>query len=470
MANNIKLQWNGKRILPEITPQPLETLEKFKPYPINDQSKLDNWVDGQTGPKNYPLHWYNRLILGDNLHILSSLEKDGFAGRVDLIYIDPPFATGNDFLYSIKLGKKKKKVKLAYQDSWGKDLSVYLQLMYDRLVLMHRILSESGLIYIHLDYHVAPYVKVILDEIFGVEQYRNEIIWCYGGGGIPKSDFPRKHDTIFRYSKTDNYTYNVEYRPYKETTTKVGGGRHSLTSGGGKLRKEGTPINDWWTDIKRVTSYKAEWVPFPTQKPVDLLERIIRTSTNEGDLVCDFFGGSGTTAIAAEKLGRRWILSDISSYSLLTAKKRLFGLSNPNNKESHALRPFQFQTIKWALDSKPAIKPLLNLNEVTYDYHVVDNILHIEIANFVIKNSELLEEVAETDHVHFSDYIDYIAIDFEYNGKFFNNMWRSYRNQRKNIETKIVYHYPNVGKKIVLLKIIDIFGNWLSEKIEINLK
>ena len=346
MVNEIKIQWNGKQTHREVPRFSFETLEQFKINTIKNPAKLDKWIDEKNWPKTYPPQWSNRLIWGDNLYVLSSLLKN-YSGKLDLIYIDPPFATGNNFTYSIKVGKKRKKTKkLAYQDSWGKDLSTYLQFIYDRLFLMKRLLSDSGLIYVHLDHHMSPYIKIILDEIFGVEQFRNEIIWCYGGGGIPKLDFPRKHDTIFRYSKTNSYTYNVEYRPYKETTTKVGGGRHSLTSGGGKLRKEGTPINDWWSDIKRVTSYKAEWVPYPTQKPRDLIERIIRTSTNEGDLVADFFGGSGTTAVAAEKLGRRWILSDISEYSLLTTQKRLFKLNNPNNKGDCTLRPFKLQSLK----------------------------------------------------------------------------------------------------------------------------
>ena len=200
----------------------------------------------------------------------------------------------------------------------------FLSFLYPRLKKMRELLSEKGSIYVHIDWHVGHYVKILLDDIFGKENFRNEIIWCYGGGAIPKNDFPRKHDVIMRYTKNENYIFNTQYRPYSESTLSVGGGRHSLSSGGGALDLErGTPLNDWWSDIPRVTSYSGEYTSYATQKPEKLLERIIKVSTNENDLVADFFGGSGTTAAVAKKLGRCGIYCDQNKVAYEIAKERI---------------------------------------------------------------------------------------------------------------------------------------------------
>jgi hypothetical protein len=167
-----------------------------------------------------------------------------------------------------------------------------------------------------------------MDKIFGYDNFRNEIIYCYGGGGIPKRDFPRKHDNILRYTKDcEAYeTFNTEYRPYGDWT-KAHQPRHSLTAGGTALDTErGTPLNDWWNDITHLTSYQKEWVGYPTQKPEQLIERIIKISTKEGDVVADFFVGGGTTPAVAQRLGRRWIASDISRIAVEVTKGRILRL------------------------------------------------------------------------------------------------------------------------------------------------
>lgn len=281
-----------------------------------------------------------KIYCGDNLLVMRrDLQLRGI--KVDLVYLDPPFFTGKVQKGTWKPGA----MEISYEDSkvfwgvkghqdaptWIKEVArmgggafaSYLFYMRRRLAAIKKIMKDTATIYLHCDYRASHYLKIALDEIFGRKNFRNEIIWCYAGGGIPKKDFPRKHDTIFRYTKSDNYTFNVEYRPYSEGTLKVGGGRHSLTSGGKKVDTErGTPINDWWADLAKLTSYQKEWLGYPTQKPENLLERIISTSSNEGDLVLDPFCGCGTAIGVAHKLGRQWIGIDISQDACMVMENR----------------------------------------------------------------------------------------------------------------------------------------------------
>ena len=278
--------------------------------------------------------WRNKLIWGDNKYIMSSLLHE-FAGKINLIYIDPPFATGADFSINIKLGDlewtKEASVieEKAYRDTWGRGLDSYLQMMYDRLVLMRELLADNGAIYVHLDWHVGHYVKIIMDEIFGKENFRNELVWCYSGGGIPQNEFPNKHDIMLWYTKSDSWVFNIQYRPYSEGTVQRGRTKVKGVYAERGLRPEGTPINDWWADIPKITSpTDYEKLYFPTQKSEALMERIINVASNEGDLVADFFCGSGTTGAVSEKLNRRWILSDLSKFAIHTTRKRLLNLHN----------------------------------------------------------------------------------------------------------------------------------------------
>lgn len=269
--------------------------------------------------------WNNMIVQGDNLQFLKtcyrnedSLIKDKVKGKVKLIYIDPPFATESDF--------GGKDGQHSYSDK--KARSEFLESLRERLIYFSELLSDEGSIYVHLDQKMGHYVKVIMDEVFGKDRYKNEIVWCYGGGATPKTNFPQKHDNILRYTKTNRSIFNTQFRPYSESTLKIGGGRHSLTSGGEALDLEkGTPINDWWTDIPRVTSYTLEYTTYPTQKPEMLLERIIEVSSNKGDIVLDCFAGSGTTGAVAEKLGRRWIMCDFGKHAIYTMQKRILRIA-----------------------------------------------------------------------------------------------------------------------------------------------
>lgn len=216
---------------------------------------------------------------------------------IDLIYADPPFNTGKDWG--------------AYDDRWA-GLDEYLAFMNERLLEMYRLLKPTGSLYLHCDWRANAYLRIALDRIFGRRNFRNAIAWCYSGGSSPSKDFRRKHDTILRYAKTERATFHVQYQPYSGDVPLLRASAKGMSARRGMaLRPEGMPLNDWWSDIKPIINWDSERTGYPTQKPLKLLERIIRASSNPGDLVFDPFLGSGTTAIAAESLKREWTGCDL---------------------------------------------------------------------------------------------------------------------------------------------------------------
>ena len=290
--------------------------------------------------------WMNRLIYGDNLLAMQALlagdeatSLPSLRGKVDLIYIDPPFDSKADYRTKINLPgidiEQKPTVieQFAYSDTWQDGTVSYLKMLYPRLVLMRELLSDKGSIYVHIDWHVGHYVKMILDDVFGKNNFRNEIIWGYDIGGRGETEFAKKHDTLLLYAKSISRAYfdptNI-YIPYK---TQVEGRKNPLISLE-KLERGKIPTNVW-TDIP-VNLVMSQRVNYQTQKPGKLLERIIYSSSNEGDLVCDFFGGSGTTAAVAERLGRRWITTDIGKPAILVMRKRFI---------DQEVKPFLYQCI-----------------------------------------------------------------------------------------------------------------------------
>ncbi|MHB1201119.1 MAG: DNA methyltransferase, partial [Polaromonas sp.] len=260
---------------------------------------------------------------------------------MDLIYIDPPFDSKADYrtkvtLPGVELEQKPTVIEqFAYSDTWSDGTASYLAMITPRLILMRELLADTGSIYVHLDWHVGHYVKLTMDEVFGKSNFHNEIIYCYSGGGVPTSEMPRKHDTIFWYSKGTTWTFNAQYRPYSEGTLQRG--RTAVKGPDAELRAEGTPINDWWPDIKKITSpTDPEKLYYDTQKSEELLSRIIKMGSREDSLVLDIFGGTGTAAAVAEKLGRRWITSDIGKPSCMVMRKRLI---------DQDAKPFLYQAI-----------------------------------------------------------------------------------------------------------------------------
>jgi len=304
---------------------------------------------------------------------MSSLIKQGWAGKINLIYIDPPFFTGADFTIRTKLGsdriEKEPSIieERAYKDTWSNGIASYLKYMYERLVLMRELLAENGSIYVHLDEKLGHYVKVMMDEIFGYENYINEIIWIYKRWTATANKFQKLHDTILLYSKSSQYTFNQLLVPYDDKeahyTEKDEKGEFRWQYLRGEkyklYKKEGVKMGDWW-DIDYINSMALERVDFPTQKPEALLKRIILASSNEGDIVADFFCGSGTTLAVAEKLGRRWIGCDLSKFAIQVTRKRLLDIHNSKDlmteedkKYRNPAKPFElwnignYETVYW---------------------------------------------------------------------------------------------------------------------------
>ena len=299
--------------------------------------------------------WMNRLVYGDNLLTMQALLAGdpqtglpSLRGKVDLIYIDPPFDSKADYRTKVKLPgvdlQQKPTVveQFAYADTWEEGTISYLKMIYKRLVLMKELLSSNGCIYVHIDWHVGPYVKTILDDIFGKETFVNEIVWSYSWGIRTDSRWNRKHDTIYMYSKSaENIKFNanevLEERQVSESTANRLKYKGALIKDGNKGRGDSElalPSDVWY--IATINGMAKERLNYATQKPEALLERIIKASSNEGDLVCDFFGGSGTTAAVAEKLGRRWITCDIGKPASLVMRKRFI---------DQEVNPFLYQSI-----------------------------------------------------------------------------------------------------------------------------
>lgn len=299
--------------------------------------------------------WMNRLVYGDNLLTMQALLAGdpqtglpSLRGKVDLIYIDPPFDSKADYrtkvvLPGLNLQQKPTVIEqFAYADTWEEGTISYLKMIYKRLVLMKELLSSNGCIYVHIDWHVGPYVKTILDDIFGKENFVNEIVWSYSWGIRTDSRWNRKHDTIYMYSKSaENIKFNanevLEERQVSESTANRLKYKGALIKDGNKGRGDSElalPSDVWY--IATINGMAKERLNYATQKPEALLERIIKASSNEGDLVCDFFGGSGTTAAVAERLGRRWITCDIGKPASLVMRKRFI---------DQEVNPFLYQSI-----------------------------------------------------------------------------------------------------------------------------
>lgn len=276
--------------------------------------------------------WHNRLIHGDKAVILPAL-LDEFSSMINLIYIDPPFMTGRDFVSG---------TQLAYSDKWNNDLDLYLQWLYETFILLHRLLAQSGSLYVHLDWRVTHYAKVLLDEIFGFSPnaegpgFKSEIIWHYQSGGRPQKWFARKHDTILLYTKSGQYCFHGERIGERRGTQVRNHMRKQVAPDGHiawTIRSAGrlytydedaimTPT-DVWSDISHLQQKDPERNGYATQKPAALLERILLASSEEHDLVLDCFCGSGVTPAVADQLGRRWIACDQSTLAIQLTQKRL---------------------------------------------------------------------------------------------------------------------------------------------------
>ncbi len=370
-TREVELLWNGKTNEVTNTVLPFQVIEQIDEPRSDNKIGLQSTLFDDTGRQL--TGWTNKLIWGDNKLILSSLKNGPLRkeieaqGGLKLIYIDPPFDVGADFSMDIKIGDgsdeenftKRPSVieEIAYRDTWGNGADSFISMFYERLLLMYDLLAEEGSIYVHCDYRVSAYMKIILDEVFGKDNIKNEIIWYYqNGGGRARSWFNRKHDTVFWYSKSnDSYTYNGKEAGDARNTdegsfggyfkTDEAGRRYQEVRAGGKIYKYYTDelknADDVW-DMGIISQRdKTERVDYPTQKPESLIERIIKASSNENELVADFFCGSGTMMAVAEKLNRKWIGTDLGKFSIHTSRKRMIDVQRSLKKAGADFRAFE---------------------------------------------------------------------------------------------------------------------------------
>ncbi|HQR06474.1 MAG TPA: site-specific DNA-methyltransferase [Gemmatales bacterium] len=357
----VELVWNGKNNEVTNVVLPFQVIEQVD-EPRSETTFSKEGKKGDTQNLLFSMDdrgrqltgWTNKLIWGDNKLILSSLKNGPLRdeiekqGGIKLIYIDPPFDVGADFSMDIEIGDetftKKPNIleEIAYRDTWGKGADSFISMIYERLILMRDLLATDGSIFVHVDWRVNSHVRFLLDEVFGNDYQRNQIAWCYGGGSAPKGYYHKKHDNLLWYSKSKDWTFNKQYRPYSEGTlerglTAVKGDKYELSA-------EGATLDDWWAgkEVQKILSPTAyENLKYPTQKPEGLIRRIVFGHSNPGDIVADFFCGSGTTAAVAEKLGRKWIVSDLGKFAIHTTRKRLIGVQRQLKEDGTNYRAFE---------------------------------------------------------------------------------------------------------------------------------
>ncbi len=349
----VELVWNGKTDEVTNVVLPFQTIEHIdEPRSESEVVRMQQSLLDMSGRQISG--WTNKLIWGDNKLILSALKNGPMrkkiedAGGIKLIYIDPPFDVGADFSMNIEIGDeeftKKPSVieEIAYRDTWGKGADSFTAMIYERLKLMYELLAEDGGIYVHCDYRVNSYLRSVLDEIFGKDNFRNEIVWGYRTGGISKEFFARKHDTIFYYAKNaKSVKFNTQY--YKSYQQKKYNfkGVEDLWDEDKKMWYHNAVCRDVWEDLYPIGTENSERIGYPTQKPEALLERIVNASSNEGDLIADFFVGSGTTLSVAEKMGRKWIGTDLGRFGVHASRKRMIDVQRQLKKDGKNYRAFE---------------------------------------------------------------------------------------------------------------------------------
>lgn len=611
---------------------------------------LFDMYSGKEG-ETFAQGWKNKLIWGDNLLVASSL-LEKFAGKIDLIYIDPPFATGADFKATGTLGDDAIEVtkeqsiieERVYRDTWGLGIQSYLEMMVDRLRLLRDLLSERGVVYVHCDYRTNHYQRVILEEVFGADRFVAEIIWKRRSGIVKQTKtFGACTDTILMFSKSDEYRYyrqftkvdsedyveerfkytdakgrryrlsnlvNPGYRPtlryeYKGYLPPPNGWAISLErmaqfdaegrlefpkDRNGRIQRrqfldewEGYPVQNLWTDIYQINPVADERLDFPTQKPESLLTRIIRSSSEEGDLVADFFNGSGTTCAVAEKLNRRWIGCDLGRWAMHVSRKRLLGIKgckpfeilnlgkyerqywqgvtfggrsqspleqalfeylafilklyaaqplaglaqlhgrkgramvhvgsvdspvtideiNSAIAECLQLKQSELHILGWEWEmgladlmigeaKKQGVKLLLlQIPREVMEQQAVDKgdfqffeLAYLEVdikkpknqatvvslKEFVIPNTELIPEDVRKKVKKWSDYIDYWAVDWDFQSDTFMQGWVTYRTtqDRRLALSSDPHTYDKPGKYRIVVKVIDIFGNDTSQAFDVE--
>lgn len=408
----VELVWNGKTNEVTNVVLPFQVIEHVDEPRAEKDTKIQTSLFDFDNRGRQVKGWTNKLIWGDNKLILSSLkngplrEEIEAQGGIKLIYIDPPFDVGADFSMDIEIGDEQFTKQpgvleeLAYRDTWGKGADSFIAMIYERLSLMRDLLADDGSIYVHCDWRLNSYIRVILEEIFG--HYKNEIVWQRttntGSSKGIANKLSNDIDSIFYFSKSENPIFNKQYRTYSEEYLS----RFKYEDERGKYRWQymatysekkleelkskgmirwqkgsknpeykqylddlkGIPLNNLWDDIYHINPMALENLSYPTQKPEVLLERIIKSSSNDNDLVADFFCGSGTTLAVAEKLGRKWIGSDLGKFAIHTSRKRMIGVQRELKKEGKNYRAFEILNLgKYERQHYIGVNPTLREKE-----------------------------------------------------------------------------------------------------------
>lgn len=352
----VELVWNGKTNEVTNVVLPFQVIEQVdEPRAEKDTSLQMSLFDIDERGRQLK-GWTNKLIWGDNKLILSSLKNGPLReeierqGGIKLIYIDPPFDVGADFSMDIEVGEdiftKRPNIleEIAYRDTWGKGADSFMSMIWERLVLMRDLLAVDGNMLVHFDYRLQHYAKIVLDEVFGRDAMKNEIIWYYNSGARTRNGFGKRHDTIFRYAKSSDATPFFDDRgkgifekvrvPYSPDINIPASKAHYYDIDG-KVR------DDVWEIPIPGQNDKRERTGYPTQKPERLLDLAITAFSKRGDLIADFFCGSGTAAAVAEKLGRKWIAADLGKFAIHTTRKRMIGVQRELKEEGQDYRAFE---------------------------------------------------------------------------------------------------------------------------------
>jgi len=600
----------GKWSLPDHATLPFQVIERINEGRATREAEktrtptlFDVWKGADEGD-TFEEGWRNKLVWGDNLLVMSSLRAQ-FAGKLDLIYIDPPFATGAAFSFktevgddSVELFKEQSVIEeSAYRDTWGSGIESYLAMMADRLTLMHELLSERGVLMVHIDWRVVHLIRAILDDIFGEDRFRNEIIWSYRTGGAPRSgSLPRKHDNILLYVKSsDDRIRPLRERQYLDKPfmgSKVDSqGRNyvdtilrDVLEGEIRVVENGDNLRPFNT--RPVLNLSSERLGFDTQKPEGLVSLLMEMVTDPGDLVADFFLGSGTTAASAEKLGRRWIGCDLSRWAIHVSRKRLLeiadckpleilnlgkyerqhwqaatfgddldedgsisiyeyvafilrlygatavtGMGELHGKvgrafvhvgavdspvtigeidatveECRQMKGGELHILGWewemgvndlmvdqakqrgvklllrqipreVMEEQAATRGQVRFSELAYLAVAVKpgrakRQYSLALTDFVIPNPELIDDEVRAKIRTFSDYVDYWAVDWDFRNDTFIQGWVTYRT-RKSRSLELVsdpHVFDRPGEYLVMVKVIDIFGNDTSKIVPIKVK
>jgi len=382
-SKQVELTWNGKSDEVTNVVLPFQIIEQID-EPRNEEVKMaQGSFDFASGRQM--TGWTNKLIWGDNKYILSSLKNGPMReeiekeGGIKLIYIDPPFDVGADFSMNVEIGddsyEKKPNVleQLAYRDTWGLGSDSFLSMIYERLILMKDLLADDGSIYLHCDWRMNSNIRVMMDEVFGKDNFCNEIVWSYQGSWVePKNYFPRRNNSILFYKKSKNAFFernfeddisdSVNFKRWKDyiVDNKIYGKNMPIHDKRFRVYSEkfkkthqreisdtdivyeftGSVVGSVW-NIKTVDPKSPEYLFYPTQKPLKLIQRIIESSSKENDIVCDFFAGSGSTAHAAELLNRKWICTDLGKFSIHTCRKRMIAVQRELKESNKNWRAFE---------------------------------------------------------------------------------------------------------------------------------